>query len=155
MIQPNSATWPICKRCRIESICRSRQITFPTAPSRIRNLCKKFESIVSAPRSSSLCVPPVIVYPLGGRNVKVSASIALQSFGDHLPCEDIVVDQPTALPSSMAKGKSVLIRLLSNAGTGYYYVYRKNPKNPNKLQLMKHDPIVNKHVLFTEAKYKK
>jgi large subunit ribosomal protein L33 len=55
----------------------------------------------------------------------------------------------------MGKGKTVLIRLLSNAGTGYYYTLRKNPKLPRKLQLMKHDPIVNKHVLFSEAKFKK
>ncbi|KAJ8905393.1 hypothetical protein NDN08_001900 [Rhodosorus marinus] len=48
----------------------------------------------------------------------------------------------------MAKGgsrkvKSVLIKLLSEAGTGYFYMRRKNPKNlPHKLQLMKLDPIV-------------
>lgn len=56
----------------------------------------------------------------------------------------------------MAKGKRILIRLLSEAGTGYYYIRTKNPKNtPHKLQLMKHDPVVNRHVLFTEAKFKK
>ena len=56
----------------------------------------------------------------------------------------------------MAKGKSVLIRLVSQAGTGFSYVKRKNPKNtPQKLQLMKHDPVVNKHVLFIEEKFKK
>jgi len=56
----------------------------------------------------------------------------------------------------MAKGKTVLIRLMSQAGTGYYYVKRKNPKTlPHKLQLMKHDPVVNKHVLFSEEKFKK
>lgn len=58
----------------------------------------------------------------------------------------------------MAKGKakSILIRLMSNAGTGYYYVKRKNPKTvPFKLELMKYDPVVNKHVLFSEQKFKK
>ena len=56
----------------------------------------------------------------------------------------------------MAKGKRVLIRLMSAAGTGYFYVMRKNPKNvPHKLQFMKYDPVVNKHVLFTERKFKK
>lgn len=58
----------------------------------------------------------------------------------------------------MAKGKakSILIRLMSNAGTGYYYVKRKNPRNvPHKLELMKYDPVVNKHVLFSEQKFKK
>lgn len=56
----------------------------------------------------------------------------------------------------MAKGKTVLIRLMSNAGTGYFYVRRKNPKTmTHKLELMKYDPIVNKHVLFSEQKFKK
>jgi large subunit ribosomal protein L33 len=55
----------------------------------------------------------------------------------------------------MAKGKvkSVFIKLLSEAGTGFFYVTRKNPKNvPEKLMLRKYDPIVQKHVLFTETK---
>jgi large subunit ribosomal protein L33 len=55
----------------------------------------------------------------------------------------------------MAKGKvkNVFIKLLSEAGTGFFYVSRKNPKNvPEKLMLRKYDPIVQKHVLFTETK---
>jgi len=57
----------------------------------------------------------------------------------------------------MAKGKqaSVLIRLVSMANTGYFYVTKKNQKKiPQKLQLMKYDPRVRKHVLFTEQKMK-
>ena len=52
------------------------------------------------------------------------------------------------------KGKKrVKIRLVSEAGTGYFYTTSKNPtSSPQKLQLMKHDPIVNQHVLFTEKK---
>ena len=55
-----------------------------------------------------------------------------------------------------AKGGSILIRLLSAAGTGYFYVKRKNPRTwgQKKLQLIKYDPIVNKRVLFTEHKMK-
>ena len=55
----------------------------------------------------------------------------------------------------MAKGKvkSIFIKLLSEAGTGYAYITRKNPKNcPEKLVLRKFDPIVKQHVLFTETK---
>ena len=55
----------------------------------------------------------------------------------------------------MAKPKKAVavIRLVSQAGTGYFYTKLKNIKaNPEKLQLMKHDPIVNKHVLFTEQR---
>ncbi|KAK9845802.1 hypothetical protein WJX81_002786 [Elliptochloris bilobata] len=47
----------------------------------------------------------------------------------------------------MAKGKgALLIKLLSTAGTGYFYVKKKNPRTlPNKLQLMKYDPRVKRH----------
>ena len=52
--------------------------------------------------------------------------------------------------------KDRVIRLVSQAGTGYFYTTRKNPvRTPEKLQLMKHDPIVNKHVLFIETKVSK
>jgi large subunit ribosomal protein L33 len=45
----------------------------------------------------------------------------------------------------MAKGKlkSVFVKLMSGAGTGFFYVTRKNPKNvPEKLTLRKYDPVV-------------
>lgn len=58
----------------------------------------------------------------------------------------------------MAGGKkaiSILVKLASTAGTGYFYVIRKNPRTlPNKLQFVKYDPRVRKHVLFTEQKLK-
>lgn len=64
--------------------------------------------------------------------------------------------QKTPRRMGKAKAKTILIRLMSNAGTGYFYVKRKNPKNtPFKLELMKYDPVVNKHVLFSEQKFKK
>lgn len=54
-----------------------------------------------------------------------------------------------------AKGGSILVRLVSAAGTGFFYVKRKNPKKtPHKLEFRKYDPKVNQHVLFTEAKMK-
>jgi large subunit ribosomal protein L33 len=60
--------------------------------------------------------------------------------------------------SGMAGGKkgiSILIKLVSTAGTGYFYVKRKNPRNlPNRLQFVKYDPRVRQHVLFTEQKLK-
>jgi large subunit ribosomal protein L33 len=52
------------------------------------------------------------------------------------------------------KGKSILIKLLSAAGTGFFYVASKNPRNTAKLQLRKYDPMVRSHVLFTETKLK-
>ena len=57
----------------------------------------------------------------------------------------------------MAKKKlgSMLIKLVSQAATGYFYVARKNPRNvPHKLQLVKYGPRVNARVLFVEAKLK-
>ena len=44
------------------------------------------------------------------------------------------------------------MKLVSAAGTGFFYVKKKNPKLPYKLEFRKYDPRVNKHVLFTEAK---
>eukprot|EP01033_Poteriospumella_lacustris_P000731 gene731-517_t len=54
-----------------------------------------------------------------------------------------------------AKGKIIALKLLSTAGTGFFYVTTKNVRNvPQKLNLMKYDPVVRKHVLFTESKMK-
>lgn len=50
----------------------------------------------------------------------------------------------------------MLIKLVSQAGSGFFYITNKNPRNtPYKLQLVKYDPRVNKHVLFTESKLSK
>lgn len=47
------------------------------------------------------------------------------------------------------------IRLVSSAGTGYYYTTTKNKrKTPDKLKMKKYDPVVRKHVEFVEAKIK-
>ena len=55
----------------------------------------------------------------------------------------------------MAKKNNFLVKMESTAGTGYYYVIRKNPKNnPAKLELNKYDPKVRKHVVFKEIKLK-
>jgi large subunit ribosomal protein L33 len=56
---------------------------------------------------------------------------------------------------AMAKGNTVLIKLLSSAGTGYFYVAKKNPrKTTEKLEFRKFDPVARKHVAFKEAKIK-
>jgi large subunit ribosomal protein L33 len=55
----------------------------------------------------------------------------------------------------MAKPTTVLIKLVSTAGTGYFYTTKKNPrKTTEKLSLRKYDPKVRKHVEFKEAKIK-
>lgn len=55
----------------------------------------------------------------------------------------------------MAKPATILIKLVSTAETGYYYVTKKNPRtSTEKLTLKKYDPVVRKHVMFKEAKIK-
>jgi large subunit ribosomal protein L33 len=55
----------------------------------------------------------------------------------------------------MAKPATLQIRLVSTAGTGYFYVTKKNPRNSTeKFQQRKYDPVIRKHVLFKEAKIK-
>ena len=55
----------------------------------------------------------------------------------------------------MAKSNTVLIKLVSTADTGYYYVTKKNPRTKTeKIELKKYDPIARKHVAFKEAKIK-
>ena len=55
----------------------------------------------------------------------------------------------------MAKPSSILIKLVSSADTGFYYVTKKNPRNlTEKMEMRKYDPVVRKHVMFKEAKIK-
>lgn len=55
----------------------------------------------------------------------------------------------------MAKPSSILVRLVSTADTGFYYVTKKNPRNSTeKFEFRKYDPVVRKHVVFKEAKIK-
>ncbi len=55
----------------------------------------------------------------------------------------------------MAKQNTVLIRLVSTAETGFFYVKKKNPKKTTeKLSFRKYDPVARKHVEFKEAKIK-
>lgn len=55
----------------------------------------------------------------------------------------------------MAKKNFIKIRLNSTAGTGYFYVTKKNPRTKTeKLKFRKYDPVVRKHVEFVEGKIK-
>jgi len=55
----------------------------------------------------------------------------------------------------MAKPTTLKIKLVSSAGTGFYYVTKKNPRTlTEKMVLRKYDPVVRKHVEFKEAKIK-
>ena len=55
----------------------------------------------------------------------------------------------------MAKPATILIKLESTAGTGYYYVTKKNPRNlTEKMEFRKYDPVARKHVEYKEGKIK-
>ena len=46
----------------------------------------------------------------------------------------------------------ILIRLVSSAGTGHFYTTSKNPKTKTeKIEIMKFDPKIRKHVKYKEA----
>lgn len=55
--------------------------------------------------------------------------------------------------ASKAKRSSVLFKMVSSAGTGFFYLARRNPKQKQeKMVFSKYDPIVRKHVEFKEHK---
>ncbi|MHA1151681.1 MAG: 50S ribosomal protein L33 [Alphaproteobacteria bacterium] len=55
----------------------------------------------------------------------------------------------------MAKPTTQLIKMVSTADTGYFYVARKNSRTQTeKLTMRKYDPRARKHVLFKESKMK-
>ncbi len=55
----------------------------------------------------------------------------------------------------MAKATTVKIRLVSEEGTGYFYVTKKNSQTmTDKLSVRKYDPKARKHVMFKESKIK-
>ena len=52
-------------------------------------------------------------------------------------------------------GKRDKVRMISSAGTGHFYTTDKNKKNtPGKMEFLKYDPVVRKHVIYKEAKIK-
>ena len=55
----------------------------------------------------------------------------------------------------MAKPATQLIKMVSTADTGYFYVTKKNARTQTeKLSMRKYDPVARKHVLFKESKMK-
>ena len=57
--------------------------------------------------------------------------------------------------ANMAKPSTILVKLVSTADTGFYYVTKKNPRNQTeKMEFRKYDPVARKHVLFKEGRIK-
>ncbi|MFT6773953.1 MAG: large subunit ribosomal protein L33 [Paracoccaceae bacterium] len=55
----------------------------------------------------------------------------------------------------MAKPTTVKIRLNSTAGTGHFYVTKKNSRTmTDKMVVKKYDPVLRKHVDYREGKIK-
>ena len=55
----------------------------------------------------------------------------------------------------MAKPTTIKIRLNSTAGTGHFYVTKKNARTmTEKMTVNKYDPVVRKHVEYKEIKLK-
>jgi large subunit ribosomal protein L33 len=55
----------------------------------------------------------------------------------------------------MAKGAREKIKLEYSAGTGHFYTTTKNKRTkPEKMEIMKFDPKVRKHVAYKETKIK-
>jgi large subunit ribosomal protein L33 len=47
------------------------------------------------------------------------------------------------------------VRMISTAGTGHFYTTDQNKKTiPNKMEFLKYDPVVRKHVAYKEGKIK-
>jgi large subunit ribosomal protein L33 len=47
------------------------------------------------------------------------------------------------------------IKLESSAGTGHFYTTSKNKRTmPEKMEMLKFDPVARKHVIYKEAKIK-
>jgi len=55
----------------------------------------------------------------------------------------------------MAKTATIKIKLESTAGTGFFYVTKKNSRTKtDKMLVKKYDPVARKHVEFKETKIK-
>jgi large subunit ribosomal protein L33 len=56
---------------------------------------------------------------------------------------------------TMAKPTTIKIRLNSTAGTGHFYVTKKNARTmTEKMTIRKFDPVVRQHVEYKEGKIK-
>lgn len=62
---------------------------------------------------------------------------------------------PVAGETTMAKPTTIKIRLNSTAGTGHFYVTKKNARTmTEKMVVKKYDPVKREHVEYKEGKIK-
>jgi len=53
-----------------------------------------------------------------------------------------------------SKGGRDKIKLESTAGTGHFYTTTNKRTKPEKMEIMKFDPVARKHVAYKETKIK-
>jgi large subunit ribosomal protein L33 len=62
---------------------------------------------------------------------------------------------PATGETTMAKPTTIKIRLNSTAGTGHFYVTKKNARTmTEKMTVRKYDPVKREHVEYKEGKIK-
>jgi large subunit ribosomal protein L33 len=62
---------------------------------------------------------------------------------------------PDVKETTMAKPATIKIRLNSTAGTGHFYVTKKNARTmTEKMVIKKYDPVKREHVEYKEGKIK-
>jgi large subunit ribosomal protein L33 len=98
---------------------------------------------------------PILRLLLRGARLKCPAFAGGRPPSLDFPLAASRVRSITSTEDAMAKPVSQKIKLVSSAGTGYYYVTKKNPRNQTeKLVFKRYDPVARKHVEFKEAKIK-
>ncbi|KAG0379394.1 54S ribosomal protein L39, mitochondrial [Mortierella sp. AD032] len=75
---------------------------------------------------------------------------AVVNYVDQIQKETHYGQQPRTM-AKKAKARTIIVKLLSTAGTGFFYTTRR-PRTTAKLSFMKFDPRANQNVLFNEAK---
>ncbi|RAL42662.1 hypothetical protein DM860_009169 [Cuscuta australis] len=74
-----------------------------------------------------------------------------------LPGECVFPQVETQEMGDKKKAGALFVKLVSTAGTGFFYVVKKTKRlqtSQTKLEFRKYDPRVNSHVLFKEEKMK-
>lgn len=90
-------------------------------------------------------------HPISLPPIQLSTSLQFNSTPHSIPFQMFA----TKVQLARKNGKTIAIKLLSSAGTGFFYTTRKNPqKTQYKFAFVKFDPIVKRRVLFTEHKIK-
>jgi large subunit ribosomal protein L33 len=92
---------------------------------------------------------PAVPYLFELTRLRIPVKAGLQDF------ERSAFWQDSTRRSNMAKPTTIKIRLNSSAGTGHFYVTKKNARTmTEKMVVRKYDPVARKHVEYKEGKIK-